>query len=132
MLQPLGFVEQNSSLVTCAICTRLCMASNRALGLCFTSFELDSLAYGFQASCADASFIYHTTSNTTILLVYVDDILMTSSNPQLRLLQAVLVVPSLSLMDGVLLSNPFEYHHILSHFAISHWLKVGFSSTPSL
>ncbi|RVW18021.1 Retrovirus-related Pol polyprotein from transposon RE2 [Vitis vinifera] len=40
--------------------------------------------YAFQSSRADTSlFIHHTTSDILILLVYVDDILVTGSNPKL-------------------------------------------------
>ena len=39
------------------------------------------LQFGFQSSRENASlFIYHTTSDTTLILVYVDDILVTTIN----------------------------------------------------
>ena len=40
--------------------------------------------YGFQSSRVDTSlFIHHTASDILILLVYMDDILVTGSNPKL-------------------------------------------------
>ncbi|RVW22623.1 Retrovirus-related Pol polyprotein from transposon RE1 [Vitis vinifera] len=50
----------------------------------FQKLRIALLDYGFQSSRADTSlFIFHTASDILILLVYVDDILVTGSSPTL-------------------------------------------------
>ncbi|RVW56684.1 Retrovirus-related Pol polyprotein from transposon RE1 [Vitis vinifera] len=54
------------------------------LELGFQKLRIALLDYGFQSSRADTSlFIFHTASDILILLVYVDDILVTGSSPTL-------------------------------------------------
>ena len=83
MFQPPGFVDLKFPNCVCRL--------NKAMyGLKHTpiawlhKLHMALLQFCFQSSRADASlFIYHTTSDTAIILIYVDDILMTTNNSAL-------------------------------------------------
>jgi Reverse transcriptase (RNA-dependent DNA polymerase) len=80
MSQPLGFVNPNHP-------NHVCLLSKALYGLkqssrvWFNKLSSVLLTHGFTVSCYDPSlFISHSHVHTTMLLVYVDDILITGSN----------------------------------------------------
>ncbi|RVX17039.1 Retrovirus-related Pol polyprotein from transposon RE1 [Vitis vinifera] len=83
MAQPQGFVHPQYPHYVCKLHKAL-YGLKQAPRAWFQKLRVALVDYGFQSSQADTSlFIHHTTSDILILLVYVDDILVTSSNPKL-------------------------------------------------
>ncbi|KAL6335516.1 hypothetical protein AAG906_030644 [Vitis piasezkii] len=83
MTQPQGFVNPTYPTYVCKLHKAL-YGLKQAPRAWFQKLRIALLDYGFQSSRADTSlFIFHTASDILILLVYVDDILVTGSSPTL-------------------------------------------------
>ncbi|WKA08247.1 hypothetical protein VitviT2T_025985 [Vitis vinifera] len=83
MTQPQGFVNPTYPTYVCKLHKAL-YGLKQAPRAWFQKLRIALLDYGFQSSRADTSFfIFHTATDILILLVYVDDILVTGSNPML-------------------------------------------------
>ncbi|RVW64436.1 Retrovirus-related Pol polyprotein from transposon RE1 [Vitis vinifera] len=83
MTQPQGFVNPTYPTYVCKLHKAL-YGLKQAPRAWFQKLRIALLDYGFQSSRADTSlFIFHTATDILILLVYVDDILVTGSNPTL-------------------------------------------------
>ncbi|KAJ9672694.1 hypothetical protein PVL29_026062 [Vitis rotundifolia] len=83
MAQPQGFVHPQYPHYVCKLHKAL-YGLKQAPRAWFQKLRVALVDYGFQSSRADTSlFIHHTASDILILLVYVDDILVTGSNPKL-------------------------------------------------
>ncbi|RVW48987.1 Retrovirus-related Pol polyprotein from transposon TNT 1-94 [Vitis vinifera] len=83
MTQHQGFVNPTYPTYVCKLHKAL-YGLNQAPRAWFQKLRIALLDYGFQSSRADTSlFIFHTASDILILLVYVDDILVTGSSPTL-------------------------------------------------
>ena len=80
MFQPPGFVDPQFPNCACRL-NKALYGLKQAPKAWFHKLRMALLQFGFQSSREDASlFIYHTTSDTALILVYVDDILVTTSN----------------------------------------------------
>ncbi|RVW86355.1 Retrovirus-related Pol polyprotein from transposon RE1 [Vitis vinifera] len=83
MTQPQGFVNPTYPTYVCKLHKAL-YGLKQAPRAWFQKLRIALLDYGFQSSRADTSlFIFHTASDILIILVYVDDILVTGSSPTL-------------------------------------------------
>ncbi|RVX07394.1 Retrovirus-related Pol polyprotein from transposon RE1 [Vitis vinifera] len=83
MTQPQGFFNPTYPTYVCKLHKAL-YGLKQAPRAWFQKLRIALLDYGFQSSRADTSlFIFHTASDILILLVYVDDILVTGSSPTL-------------------------------------------------
>ena len=83
MTQHQGFVNPTYPTYVCKLHKAL-YGLKQAPRAWFQKLRIALLDYGFQSSRADTSlFIFHTASDILILLVYVDDILVTGSSPTL-------------------------------------------------
>ncbi|RVW14006.1 Retrovirus-related Pol polyprotein from transposon RE1 [Vitis vinifera] len=81
--QPQGFVHPKYPHYVCKLHKAL-YGLKQAPRAWFQKLRVALVDYGFQSSRADTSlFIHHIASDILILLVYVDDILVTGSNPKL-------------------------------------------------
>ena len=80
MFQPPGFVDPQFPNFVCHL-NKALYGLTQASKAWFHKLRMTLLQFGFQSSRADASlFIYHTASDTTLILVYVDNILVTTIN----------------------------------------------------
>jgi hypothetical protein len=80
MAQPLGFIDSAHPSQVCKLHKSL-YGLKQALRAWFERFTSHLLTLGFTASLADASlFVLHHGSTTVYLLLYVDDIIITSNN----------------------------------------------------
>ena len=83
MSQPLGFVDSNFPHYVCKL-NKALYGLKQTLRAWFHKLWITLIQYGFNSSRAYSSlFFYHTEKDTIILLVYVDDILVTDSDPSL-------------------------------------------------
>ena len=83
MSQPPGFVDSNFPHYVCKL-NKALYGLKQASRAWFHKLRIALLQYGFNSSRADSSlFFYHTKKDTIILLVYVNDILVTGSDPSL-------------------------------------------------
>jgi len=79
MKQPHGFVHSKKPHYVCHL-KKTIYGLNQAPRTCFHCFRSSLLSHGFVYSMDDPSmFFYHTGSHTSILLLYVDDIILTES-----------------------------------------------------
>ena len=79
MQQPLGFAHRQHPSYVCHLHKALC-GLKQAPTAWFHKLSASLTTWGFESSCADTSlFFKHATSNVLLILVYVDDILVTSS-----------------------------------------------------
>ena len=81
-------MSQPPSFINTRFPTHVCKLNKAIYGLkktpraCYTKLGHALLGWGFQVSCADNSmFFLHTTKDVLILLIYIDDILVTGSDP---------------------------------------------------
>ena len=83
MIQPPGFEDRAKPNHVCSLKKAL-YGLKQALRAWFDKFSNYLLEYGFMCSKADPSlFVYHHKGDTLVMLLYVDDILLTGSNPSL-------------------------------------------------
>ena len=83
MFQPPSFVDPQFPNYVCHLNKALCYLKQASRSW-FHKLRMALLQFGFQSSRAYSSlFIYHTTSDTALILVYVDDILVTASKSDL-------------------------------------------------
>ncbi|KAJ9691425.1 hypothetical protein PVL29_013564 [Vitis rotundifolia] len=83
MAQPQGFVHPQYPHYVCKLHKAL-YGLKQAPRAWFQKLQVALVDYGFQSSRTNTSlFIHHTASDILILLVYMDDILVTGSNPKL-------------------------------------------------
>lgn len=81
MHQPQGFVDPNNPHLVCKLHKAL-YGLKQAPWAWFSTFSSFLLHCGFKPSHCDPSLcIHHTSISLTILLIYVDDILLTDNNP---------------------------------------------------
>lgn len=81
MHQPQGFIDANHPSLVCKLHKAL-YGLKQAPRAWFSTFSSFLLSHDFVPSHCDSSlFIKHTSTSITILLVYVDDILLTGSDP---------------------------------------------------
>ena len=79
MQQPLGFVHPQHPSYVCYLHKTLC-GLKKAPRAWFHKLSTSLTTWGFESSCAHTSlFFKHATSDVLLILVYVDDILVTSS-----------------------------------------------------
>ncbi|WKA10803.1 hypothetical protein VitviT2T_028358 [Vitis vinifera] len=80
MHQPPGFINSQFPSHVCKL-NKALYGLKQAPRAWYTKLSTSLLGWGFQASRADSSmFIHHSTHDVLILLIYVDDILVTGSN----------------------------------------------------
>lgn len=83
MVQPPGFEDHTIPHHVCSLKKAL-YGLKQALRAWFDKFSHFLIEYGFVCSKADPSlFVYHHNGDTLVLLLYVDDILLTGSSPEL-------------------------------------------------
>lgn len=83
MTQPSGFVDLNYSGHVCKL-RKAIYGLKQAPRAWFDKFSTFLLEYGFICSTADPSmFVYYHNGQTLVLLLYVDDIILTGSDPGL-------------------------------------------------
>lgn len=81
MMQPPGFEDPNHPTYVCKL-DKAIYGLKQAPRAWFDKFSVFLLEYGFACSSADPSlFVYHRNGITMVLLLYVDDIILTGSNP---------------------------------------------------
>ena len=82
MAQPHGFVDPQFPSYVCKL-NKALYGLKQAPQAWFDKLSHALLQWGFQASRADSSmFFWHSATDVLILLVYVDDLLVTGSNSQ--------------------------------------------------
>uniref|UniRef100_A0A2N9H1V0 Integrase catalytic domain-containing protein n=1 Tax=Fagus sylvatica TaxID=28930 RepID=A0A2N9H1V0_FAGSY len=133
MSQPQGYILTSvlNILIMSAGCTNPSMVSNKAPRAWFERFTGQLLQFGFTASAADSSlFIYRSKTIIAYLLLYVDDIVLTSNTPTFldtlihhlsssslssRILDPYITFLEfrLSLHDGEKLQDPHAYRSLV-------------------
>ena len=83
MSQPPGFIDPNKSQYVCRL-NKALYGLKQAPRAWFKKLSNSLLHWGFSCSKADTSmFIFHSTASILIVLIYVDDIIVTRSSSQL-------------------------------------------------